>query len=73
MSPAAASCSTSSKAAAPLVRARGSQNAIRGRKPHALYRCRRLLTKADERLDDRGRNRLRRPTQLGPTPDHQPR
>jgi transposase len=30
----------------------------RGRKTDPLYRCRRLLTKADERLDDRGRNRL---------------
>jgi transposase len=30
----------------------------RGRKTDPLYRCRRLLTKADERLDDRGRTRL---------------
>ena len=30
----------------------------RGRKDDPLYRCRRLLTKADERLDDRGRTRL---------------
>jgi len=30
----------------------------RGRKDDPLYRCRRLLTKADERLDDRGRRRL---------------
>jgi len=30
----------------------------RGRKDDPLYRCRRLLTKADERLDDRGRARL---------------
>lgn len=30
----------------------------RGRKPDPLFRCRRLLTKADERLDDRGRQRL---------------
>jgi transposase len=31
----------------------------RGRKDDPLYRCRRLLTKADERLDDRGRIKLR--------------
>jgi transposase len=30
----------------------------RGRKDDPLYRSRRLLTKADERLDDRGRSRL---------------
>ncbi|MGH9078360.1 MAG: ISL3 family transposase [Acidimicrobiales bacterium] len=30
----------------------------RGRKDDPLYRCRRLLTKADERLDDRGRSKL---------------
>ena len=30
----------------------------RGRKDDPLYRCRRLLTKADERLDERGRSRL---------------
>jgi len=30
----------------------------RGRKNDPLYRCRRLLTKADERLDDRGRSKL---------------
>ena len=30
----------------------------RGRKADPLYRCRRLLTKADERLDDTGRARL---------------
>jgi transposase len=30
----------------------------RGRKTDPLYRIRRLLTKADERLDDRGRNKL---------------
>ena len=30
----------------------------RGRKDDPLYRCRRLLTKADERLDDRGRAKL---------------
>jgi transposase len=30
----------------------------RGRKHDPLYRCRRLLTKADERLDDTGRARL---------------
>lgn len=30
----------------------------RGRKNHPLYRSRRLLTKADERLDDRGRTKL---------------
>jgi transposase len=30
----------------------------RGRKSDPLYRCRRLLTKADERLDDHGRTRL---------------
>jgi transposase len=30
----------------------------RGHKHDPLYRCRRLLTKADERLDDRGRSRL---------------
>jgi transposase len=30
----------------------------RGHKDDPLYRCRRLLTKADERLDDRGRTRL---------------
>lgn len=30
----------------------------RGRKPDPLYRSRRLLTKADERLDDNGRTRL---------------
>ena len=30
----------------------------RGRKDDPLYRCRRLLTKADERLDDHGRTRL---------------
>ena len=31
----------------------------RGRKTDPLYRCRRLLTKADERLDERGRTKLR--------------
>lgn len=31
----------------------------RGRKDDPLYRCRRLLTKADERLDDHGRTKLR--------------
>jgi transposase len=30
----------------------------RGRKSDPLYRCRRLLTKADERLDERGRTKL---------------
>jgi transposase len=30
----------------------------RGRKGDPLYRCRRLLTKADERLDDKGREKL---------------
>jgi transposase len=30
----------------------------RGRKSDPLYRCRRLLTKADERLDDKGREKL---------------
>jgi len=30
----------------------------RGRKDDPLYRCRRLLTKADERLDERGRTKL---------------
>lgn len=30
----------------------------RGRKPDPLYRARRLLTKADERLDDKGRHKL---------------
>jgi len=30
----------------------------RGRKSDPLYRCRRLLTKADERLDDNGRTKL---------------
>jgi len=30
----------------------------RGRKTDPLYRIRRLLTKADERLDDRGRTKL---------------
>jgi transposase len=30
----------------------------RGRKDDPLYRCRRLLTRADERLDDNGRSRL---------------
>ena len=30
----------------------------RGHKDDPLYRCRRLLTKADERLDDRGRTKL---------------
>jgi transposase len=30
----------------------------RGRKDDPLYRCRRLLTRADERLDDRGREKL---------------
>jgi len=30
----------------------------RGRKNDPLYRCRRLLTKADERLDDHGRTKL---------------
>ncbi len=30
----------------------------RGRKDDPLYRCRRLLTKADERLDEKGRTRL---------------
>ena len=30
----------------------------RGRKDDPLYRCRRLLTKADERLDDKGRSKL---------------
>ena len=30
----------------------------RGRKDDPLYRCRRLLTKADERLDDHGRTKL---------------
>jgi transposase len=30
----------------------------RGRKSDPLYRCRRLLTKADERLDDKGRTKL---------------
>lgn len=30
----------------------------RGHKSDPLYRCRRLLTKADERLDDRGRSKL---------------
>ncbi len=30
----------------------------RGRKDDPLYRCRRLLTKADERLDDKGRVKL---------------
>lgn len=30
----------------------------RGHKDDPLYRCRRLLTRADERLDDKGRNKL---------------
>jgi hypothetical protein len=30
----------------------------RGRKDDPLYRCRRLLTRADERLDDKGRTKL---------------
>ena len=30
----------------------------RGHKDDPLYRCRRLLTKADERLDDNGRTKL---------------
>jgi len=30
----------------------------RGRKDDPLYRCRRLLTKADERLDEKGRSKL---------------
>ena len=30
----------------------------RGRKDDPLYRCRRLLTKADERLDEHGRTKL---------------
>ena len=30
----------------------------RGHKDDPLYRCRRLLTKADERLDDKGREKL---------------
>jgi len=30
----------------------------RGRKTDPLYRCRRLLTRADERLDDKGRTKL---------------
>ncbi len=30
----------------------------RGRKDDPLYRCRRLLTKADERLTDKGRSKL---------------
>ena len=30
----------------------------RGRKSDPLYRCRRLLTKAKERLDDKGREKL---------------
>ena len=30
----------------------------RGRKDDPLYKCRRLLTKADERLDDKGRTKL---------------
>ena len=30
----------------------------RGRKSDPLYRCRRLLTKAEERLDDKGREKL---------------
>ena len=30
----------------------------RGRKDDPLYRCRRLLTKADERLDEKGRTKL---------------
>jgi hypothetical protein len=30
----------------------------RGHKTDPLYRCRRLLTKADERLDDHGREKL---------------
>ena len=30
----------------------------RGRKSDPLYRCRRLLTKAEERLDDKGRDKL---------------
>src|SRR5580765_3617423 len=33
--------------------------AHRGRKSDPLYRCRRLLTKADERLDGPGRTKLR--------------
>ena len=43
----------------------------RGRKPDPLYRFRRLLTKADERLDDHGREKLvgllagRRPPRRG--------
>ncbi len=30
----------------------------RGRKSEPLYRCRRLLTKADERLDDKSQRKL---------------
>jgi transposase len=42
------------------VRRRVQQETLghRGHKADLLYWCRRLLTKADERLDDRGRSRL---------------
>jgi transposase len=37
----------------------------RGRKTDPLYRCRRLLTKADERLDGHGREKLLGPLRAG--------
>jgi transposase len=42
------------------VRRRVQQQTLghRGHKHDPLYRCRRLLTKADERLDDKGRTKL---------------
>src|SRR5690606_16006912 len=42
------------------VRRRVQQETLghRGHKPDPLFRSRRLLTKADERLDDRGRTKL---------------
>ncbi len=39
-------------------RARIETGGHRGRKDDPLYRCRRLLTKADERLDEKGRTKL---------------
>ena len=37
----------------------------RGHKPDPLYRCRRLLTKADERLEEHGRDQAARPLACG--------
>ena len=39
----------------------------RGHKDDPLYRCRRLLTKADERLDEKGREKLRSPRRRRPS------